>query len=275
MSIITVNKNECTQCNACVESCPVSLFENNTLGEIFPSINEANESRCIYCGHCESVCPSNALVHKLSDQALKSNDSVIRNISSEELGSYFKSRRSIRQFKPKPVAQQTLEQVLDVVRYAPTGTNRQMNQWVIISDSIIIKKLSELTINWMRIVCRANVEMANRIGMPRIISAHEKGMDIICRNAPCIAITYTLSSYPGGVKDAVIAASHLELLLPSFGLGGCWAGYLMIALQNSTEMKKLIGLDDNFTIHASLMIGYPKYQYAKVPARNSVNVKWL
>jgi len=73
----------------------------------------------------------------------------------------------------------------------------------------------------------------------------------------------------------VIAASHLDLLLPSFNLGGCWAGYIMAALQYSPEMKSLIGIDETHTVHAALMIGYPKYKYKKIPARNEVNIKWM
>ncbi len=275
MSIISVNINECTQCNACIESCPVSLFEYTVGDHKYPVISEANESKCLYCGHCESVCPSNAIVHKLSEQAARSDDSVVRNISSEELSIYLKSRRSIRQFKSKPVDSKTLEKIMDAVRYSPTGSNRQMNQWVIISENNLINKLSELTIQWMRLISSSDVEMANRMGIPRLIAAFERGMDVISRNAPCLAVTYTLTSYPGGVKDAVIAASYLDLLLPSFGLGGCWAGYLMRAFQHSYEMKKIIGLDDNHTIHATLMIGYPKYPYFRIPARNKASVRWL
>ena len=90
---------------------------------------------------------------------------------------------------------------------------------------------------------------------------------MICRSAPQVIITYSPTAYTIGAKDAVIAASHLELLLPSFGLGGCWAGYLMVALQQYPEAKKAIGLDDKSTVHAALLVGYPKYKYTRVPVR--------
>jgi hypothetical protein len=150
-----------------------------------------------------------------------------------------------------------------------------MNQWVIISDIQLIKRLSELTIQWMRLVAVTDAEVAKRMGLNRLIAAFQHGLDGICRNAPCLAIAYTLSSYPGGVKDAVIAASHFELLLPSFGLGGCWAGYLMRAFQHLPETKQLLGLDESYIVHAALMVGYPIYQYSKIPTRNSPQIKWL
>lgn len=128
MAIITIKESKCTQCNACVESCPVSLIEMGASKNSYPEISELNEIRCIYCGHCESVCPSNALTHKLSEQSIASAHDKVKKLGSEELGLYFKSRRSIRQFKLKAVEKHVMEKVLDVVRYAPTGTNRQYNQ---------------------------------------------------------------------------------------------------------------------------------------------------
>ena len=154
--------------------------------------------------------------------------------------------------------------------HQPEPTDNTIN-----NDEALIHKLAESTIQWMRAVIKANPEMASRIGMPLLVEDWDNGIDRICRNAPCLVITYTMAEYPVGAKDAVIAASHMELLLPSFDLSGCWAGYLMVAIQQSPKMKNLIGLDETFDVHAVLMIGYPKFQYVTIPARNSVNVRWM
>lgn len=273
MSLLSIDQQKCTRCNACADSCPLSLF---TAGNgLVPEVSAKNEERCIYCGHCEAVCPSGALTHALSEQAAASAYDQIRKLSPEEVGAYFSSRRSIRQFKSQTVDRKTFERMLEIVRYSPTGTNRQFNHWVIISDPALIQKLAASTIDWMRGVMHANPEMADRLGMRMLIAAFDRGHDRICRKAPHLAICYTPSAYTIGAKDAVIAASHLELLLPSFGLGGCWAGYLMTALTYSPETKKLIGLDDTYSVHAALMLGYPKYKYHKVPARNAARVSWM
>ncbi len=274
MSIITVNKEKCTQCNACVESCPISLFKNQE-GKAYPEIPEANEKRCIYCGHCEAVCPTGALTLIPSIETGKESIDIVSNLNPTELGAYFKSRRSIRKFKSRPVERKTIEQVMEIVRYAPTGTNRQMNQWTVVSNPEIIKQLADSTVEWMKQVVQSNPEMAARLGMRMIIAAHTRGFDVICHNAPQLIIAHTPASYGIGSKDAVIGTSHLELLLPSFGLGGCWAGYLMLALQQYPEAKKLIGLDDTSTVHAALMVGFPKYKYKRIPARKEANVNWL
>jgi len=274
MPIITVNKDQCIRCGACSESCPVSLILNQE-DNGYPYIPEANEKRCIHCGHCSTVCPTGALMHRY---LLDSTDELIDkrfSMNPEDLGAYFKSRRSIRKFQSKAVERVRIEQIMDIVRYAPTGTNSQMNRWIVVSDPELIKNLVTLTIEWMKQVVEANPAMAERLGMHNLIAAYNRGVDMICRSAPQVIITYSPTAYTIGAKDAVIAASHLELLLPSFGLGGCWAGYLMVALQQYPEAKKAIGLDDKSTVHAALLVGYPKYKYTRVPVRKESFISWL
>jgi len=164
---------------------------------------------------------------------------------------------------------------MDVVRYAPTGSNQEKNQWVIVQSKEVVAKLAEGTINWMRGVASANPELAKRLNFAGLIASFERGNDVICRDAPHLIIGYANAAHTIGAKDVVIATSHLELLLPAFGLGGCWGGYLMVALQYSPELKKIIGLDDTASVYSALMVGYPKYSYSKIPARKKADINWI
>ena len=151
MSILTIDKIKCKKCGICAQSCTISIIENGIDGKI-PFVATANESRCVYCGHCESVCPDGALVHKLSEKALAPLTQDKVSINSSDLGAYFRNRRSIRKYLPKKIDKAILEEVMDIVRYAPTGTNRQLNQWVIVSDTRVIEQLAAGTIEWMKVV---------------------------------------------------------------------------------------------------------------------------
>jgi nitroreductase len=196
-------------------------------------------------------------------------------IDPTELGKYFRNRRSIRNYLTKPIEKEILGQIIDIVRFAPSSTNRQLTQWIIVSDKNIIHQLVAGTIEWMRTTESKNPELGARYNFQLLIRGFEMGIDNICRNAPTIFVCYTSTTNLAGIKDCIIAATHLELLLPSFGLGSCWAGFLMMALQTSKEMKKILGLDDLYTVYAALMAGYPKFKYYKVPYRNVADVKWM
>jgi len=274
MSILSIDTNACKKCGICEQSCPISIIEKNP-NDNFPFVSDAKESFCINCGHCESICPESALIHTLAQNTMKPLVEGNTEIDSLALGKYFRNRRSIRNYQPQTIDKKIFEEILDVVRYSPTGTNRQLNQWIIVSEKDIIAKLTEGTINWMRAINTANPDMAKRYNFTALIAAFENGIDLICRNAPHIVISYAPTVYPLGSKDTIIATSHMELLFPSYGIGSCWAGFLMLALQNFPECKKLVGLDDSSTVHAALMVGYPKYSYYKTPARKTVDVRWL
>lgn len=51
---ITVDKNICTQCEACADSCPFGAID---IVDGFPEINE----KCNLCGACEDACPVGAI----------------------------------------------------------------------------------------------------------------------------------------------------------------------------------------------------------------------
>lgn len=273
MSLLTINGTACRRCGICVQACPVSIIHQDE--NKFPFIPEVKEKRCILCGQCESICPDDALKHSAFQKIVSIDQAKVAAVNQENITEYFKSRRSIRSFLLKKVDRLLIEKVMDVVSYAPTGVNRQMNRWIVVSDSQLIRKVGEGVILWMKNMIDINPDLAKRLNFIGLVAAYEKGNDVICRNAPHLIIGYTETSYSAGLKDNVIAAAHLELLLPAFGLAGCWAGYLMVALLYSPDLKKLIGLDDSFTVHSALMVGYPKYGYYKIPERNKVSVSWL
>jgi nitroreductase/NAD-dependent dihydropyrimidine dehydrogenase PreA subunit len=273
MSIITVDEVKCNKCGICVQACPALIIERGA--DKFPFIEDTKQKSCINCGHCESVCPEGALVHQLSEKAMAPFVQEKVTIDPSVLGPYFRNRRSIRKYLPKPIEKKVMEQIMDVVRYAPTASNSELNQWIVINDPKVIEQLAAGTIDGMRALMASNTGIAGRYNLQVIIDAYDNGIDRICRNAPCLVVSYSPANYQMGAKDAVIATTHLELLLPSFGLGGCWGGFLMMAFQNFPELKKIVGLDDSSTIHAVLMAGYPKYKYQQAPPRNKADVKWM
>lgn len=268
--MITIDKALCNNCNTCVKVCPVGAL---VAGEN-PSMPRPNKLRCVSCGHCEAVCPQSALTFNYPQSATEPLATGKSNISAEELGLYMRNRRSIRQYRAKQVDRNTIEQLMDVVRYAPTGINRQSVSWTIIYDTKKVKELTALTVDGMREMMKDEAYKKSVIPFEKLVTDYDKGIDSICRNAPHLFIAHTLADYPIGATDAAIALTHLELALPAYGMGGCWAGYINIALRLSADLRKAAGLPENQINQGILLAGYPTFTYKKIPKRNAVNINW-
>ena len=273
MSIVTINHSLCQQCGICIEACPLDVISMDENG--FPVTTDETESRCVECGHCEAVCPSQALKQNTLPEMRMIQKEKLDEINSDNLSEYFRSRRSIRKFLKKAVEKEKLEQLFEVVNYSPTGVNQQQNKWIVISSRSVIYDLNNAIIKWMKTMVEAKSDLAQYLHFETLIDSYEKGDDVISRKAPTIVIGYTDAAYTGGIIDTVIATSHLELLLPSFGLGGCWAGFMMIALGYSQEVKNIVGLDESQIVRSAMMVGYPKYRYSKIPYRKEAQINWM
>ena len=110
--------------------------------------------------------------------------------------------------------------------------------------------------------------------MDRVVKGWEAGMDPICRNAPHVIVTHAPKNNPAAPAACTIAISYLDLAAPSFGLGACWAGYFNTAATMWPPMQEALGLPEGDTCFGSIMIGYPKYSYYRLPRRNEPEITW-
>jgi nitroreductase/NAD-dependent dihydropyrimidine dehydrogenase PreA subunit len=273
MSLFMIDKAKCRGDGKCALVCPVQIIGMDEKAGV-PYPIEGAEELCINCGHCMAVCPPGALSLKtMSPQdclALKEG----WKLSPEKIESLFKGRRSIRNYKDQSVDQKIIEKIIDISRYAPSGINRQPVLWEVISGKENIRQLCEAVINWMRRLIEEKSPMAASLRFENIVSAQEKGADRICRNAPHVILAYSVKDEPTGAQACTIALTYFELAALSFGLGACWAGYVSIAMNMSEEARKFAGLSSRAACHGAMMLGFPKYDYHRIPQRNSPNIRW-
>jgi nitroreductase len=74
--------------------------------------------------------------------------------------------------------------------------------------------------------------------------------------------------------DCVIALSYFDLAANNAGLGCCWAGYFNAAAASFPPMMAALSLPEGCTPHGSLMVGYPKYKYQRLPLRRPASIIW-
>lgn len=143
-------------------------------------------------------------------------------LSGEEL---LLTRRSIRNFKQTAVTDETLRQIFEICRYAPTSKNSQSYYFLVIRDP---KKLQFF---------------ASLRGGKTAPIAHASTAVAICSDS-------TKTSRPQ--QDGCIAAYHFIVAAWLYGLGTCW-----IAAMDRNEVKELLGIPLDHYVATITPLGYP------------------
>ncbi|HOW42417.1 MAG TPA: nitroreductase family protein [Candidatus Omnitrophota bacterium] len=273
MITIAVDKKICKGDGRCVEICPMQILKMNAQKQI-PEFIDGGGEMCINCGHCFAVCPHGAI--RLSTMGVEDTArldyAALPGPAQVEL--LLKGRRSIRSYTDEPVSKPSVEKLLDIARYAPSGINRQPVNWAVVLGKERVQTLGALTAQWMQQLIAAKSPMAESLRFDRLVAAREQSKDLICRNAPCMIIAYGLKDDPMVPQSCTIAATYLELAAFGSGLGACWAGYVNMAVNMSEVARKFVGISAHAQAGAAMMVGYPEYRYSRIPARNPARIIW-
>jgi len=118
---IIIDNDLCTGCASCVEVCKdYSLI----IKEDKVSINENSIFGCIGCGHCMAICPENAI--KILGRFLNPSDlfelpSKETAANYEQILNLYLRRRSIREFKDRPIDSEIIEKIINAAKTSPMG----------------------------------------------------------------------------------------------------------------------------------------------------------
>ncbi|AIQ13408.1 nitroreductase family protein [Paenibacillus durus] len=266
MGLITVDQEECIQCEICVKECPTRAL---TMGEQGPE--ETSPTACIECGHCVAVCPNEAIDHSLTPLAGQLPISEFSKFSAEEAERFLRSRRSIRSYKKTAVPREKLLQLVEIARFAPTGSNSQGISYVIVEDKETLRKASEMTIQ-----CLENAPVLGTRYSSIVDTYRKEGTDVILRNAPSLILTTAAKDFKNARENSIFSLTYLELFAPSIGLGSCWAGLLeFCARAEGSPMLDLFHIPEDKIITGAVMVGYPMYQYKRLVDRNPLDVAFF
>jgi nitroreductase len=242
-------------------------------GDDVPSMGAEQASACLLCGQCEAFCPSGSLTLDHPDRYEKQKAWKGQEITPALMGSYMKTRRSIRHFKPDPVSRETITSLLDIARYAPSGGNGQPVEWLVIHDPEKVQQVAGLTIAWMKTLVGSSHPMGSYV--PSLIAGWDAGYDVICRGAPHLMITHVPDGESSAPVDGIIALAHADIAAPSFGVGTCWAGFVAMASKFYPPLKEMYGLPQGRVVSYAMMLGYPRYKPSYIPDRKPLAVSWM
>ncbi len=259
--MITIASDKCTGCGQCIRDCfphYLTLVDGKA---------QATGQRCLECGHCVAICPQGAVQMSGYEEGVCYNPEA-RTIAPEVLAHFMQWRRSIRQFADRPVPQALLAEIIDAGRLTPTGSNSQSPAYMVLQ-----KDLPQIRTLAVESLYRRSQEADNpyRDSLARIYHDHQAGRDTLFHGAPAVIVV--LDRQPHGINGA-LAASRMELMANALGLGVCFVGFFVQAVENDPALRQLLQLDDACRVITTLAIGYPAVSYQRTAPRKPAEVSW-
>jgi len=171
------------------------------------------------------------------------------------------TRRSVRNFEERDVPLDVIHDIITDSCMAPSASDRQPWQFIIVNNREWIKKLSDES--------KAHL----LVDLERKPSALLKSYEPLLRNetfnvfynAPCLVYIAGSKEVRSLDLDCTLAASYFMFSAASRGLGTCW-----IALGSRVKNGD-IGLSDDERIIAPIILGYPK-RIPKPPERKAPHI---
>lgn len=266
----TINNDACIGCGECVKDCFPAIL---TMKENRPAVIESKANACIQCQHCMAVCPTGALsiLGYAPENALPVKDAYP---SAKQMEMLIKGRRSYRRFKQEPVDTETIDALLAITAYAPTGVNNRSVLLTVVEDPKTMQELREATYEGIRTGLANNMAGDRTAFFQAVLSAWDsEKKDIVYRNAPHLLVTSAPKSAPTPEPDGFIALSYFDLMAQSMNIGTLWDGIANIALQRvAPDVCQRLGLPEDHIPVYMMAFGKPAVRYFRTVQREAQHV---
>ena len=204
-----------------------------------------------------------------------------------ELYEAIRTRRSIRRFRNDVISKETILKILDAANLAPTATNRQAWNFVIVNRSYLDKMKDILDRSFterLHEISRSEwEEKIKNLPIPFSESGDKvEGLHKFHKSlgeAPWAIVVYVKKEedpwqWENNICDAAAAIENLLLAACSEGLGTCWMrGALR---KKEAEIREFLGIPRDQAIVAIVPIGVPSFipeSPPKVDVRSKI--RWL
>ena len=175
------------------------------------------------------------------------------------------NRRSVRKFKDKKVANETILKIINDAILAPSSGNDQPWKFIIVNDKLIMKEISD----------EAKKNLLKRISLNPgdYAKKYEKMLNNesfnIFYNAPSMIFIIGEKKVKNMVINCTLAASYFMFSAAVHGLGTCWINFATVI--DSPEILNKLGIPKECGIVAPIIIGYPE-EIPNIPNRKEPEI---
>ena len=285
---LSVDMDKCNRCGICVLRCARCFSEQDD--EI---VAHADESCCNLCGHCVALCPADAIVHARVNMGnfMPVGDGMV--FDTDSFIQFIRQRRSHRIFKDKRILKEDLEKLVDTCRYAPTGSNVQTVEIIVLQDPARRQRLSDMTVDFfgdMGARAEKKLEKLEAEGKAtpekvqflqstvhyrdRLLQARDVGYDPIFYRAPAVIIFHSPIQTSTPKDNCVIASTTMGLTARTMGLETTYIGLFEMAANKYQPVIEELGLPPGHEVYSVLIMGYPKLKFLKTADRKPIKTRW-
>ena len=175
---------------------------------------------------------------------------------SMPLGETIFSQRAIRRFRPDPIPDADLNEILEAAIHAPNGGNAQPWHFLIIRDPQVRTELAELYHEawWAK---RRDEGIRGPEDIPPGRSVRRSAMRLAEQigQAPVIILLCATAKGAGPMASVIPSAQNLLLAARSLGIGGT---ITTLHPQVEERVHRLLGIPDSVQVVYCLPLGYPR-----------------
>lgn len=283
-----IDIDKCNGCGLCVKVCPALVFElREKKSEVIYG------EGCIACGHCWAVCPEEAVIQHEVVPATSLKPGPEPAVSADTLQLLIRERRSTRLFNDKPVSKVQLLKIIEAGRYAPTASNRQDVNYIVLSDQQKVSELRSLVESFLEKTFKAMQNRAiallykMKFGSSAVDLLHQYAMAYQFlenkneKNAyfplpfgSAAIITHAKSFDTMGPFNCSIAIYNCSLMAHSLGLGSCFMGFVQIGANMDKKIRHWLEIPKNHQSYGAMVLGHPDVKYRRLIERKKPEIRW-
>ena len=186
--------------------------------------------------------------------------------------------RAMRRYKPDPIPEDVLTQLIEAAHLGPSGSNRQARHWIVVRDPEVKQQLADLNRRGVSMYLRNNQDAANphvdQGRRERFLAAVEHQMNHM-HEVPAIVIacadTVTTPSDTFGVGAAAAtevwgAVQNLLLAARALGVGSVPTTLAFIGDQRN-EAAQVLNLPDHILPMVLIPLGWPTGNFGPIRRR--------
>ena len=167
----------------------------------------------------------------------------------------------MRHFTKKDISQEIILQIIEAGRYTPTANNKQQVSYTILRENKEeYEKMALLKLRRLKSMISLFVRKLEHID----VDDH-----FFFKGAPVVIVIKSTD-----VVDGALAASAMEIMAQTYGLGVLYSGFFTRIAGMSSTLKRKLSVARREKIVATLVLGYPAVTYQRIPQREKPRVKF-